>query len=146
MPNRYIGPGLLLLKIPEVAPFIPLSNDPKRQLVYNSAKVFAKLTGQNKHLAEAIYDLCWGDFKTVCENFANCKNDEEVRTAWLELVTTVGVATAADVETGRDLGELAAAGVAATQKLAEYEAKSALLKAATDTAVKMNYFRLKCNR
>ena len=67
MPHRF--PTIYLLELPTVAGFFTFTPDPKQQLTYNSAKLFTKLTTQNKHLAKWIYEICWGDFTTICKNF-----------------------------------------------------------------------------
>ena len=129
LPHRH---ALLLLEIPAAASFFPLSPDPKHQLIYNSAKVLAKTTIQKKHIIQAIQESYYGDFTTICNNFANCKNEGEMSKALAELAVHVSAATFTTPESAKDIGQLAGAAVSATQTLAEYEAKAAMLKAASD--------------
>ena len=54
MPNRYLAPGLLLLRLPEGASFIPVSTDVRAHLAYNAGKMFAKLTSE-KNISSKRY-------------------------------------------------------------------------------------------
>lgn len=63
--NRYLGSGILLYKASRIEPFVPFSTDPKKQVAFHGVKVLAKVNIQKKHILEAIYETCWGDYLTT---------------------------------------------------------------------------------
>lgn len=69
MPNRYeLLPGVVIMEnlFPSSA-FIPLTADLEKQALYQGTKLTAKVVGQKKQVAQAVYEAVWGDFITICK-------------------------------------------------------------------------------
>ena len=89
-----LGIGIFFLKHPEVEAYVPLAIDAKRQTMYNTMKVFAKLSSKDKTLVQALYEIAWGDGQTILKQFALCETDSEVKALWTNMLIHTAAATA----------------------------------------------------
>ncbi len=134
--NRRLAGAILLQQMFDSESFIPFSLDPKRQLLYNGAKLGTKITSQKKHIAEALYDLAYGDFETLIKRLTYADEDE-LPTLLSEMVGHLVAANCPSIDHGNEMLQYSSSAYAAAEAIAGYKKKNEVYEAAKQAEEKL---------